>query len=48
MIVTKEDVHDGKMLKELVDDISKNYNIKKHWLTGEHMILKTTSGILTN
>ncbi len=31
MSVTKEDVHDGKMLKELVDDISKNYdiNIKK-------------------
>lgn len=29
MRVTKEDVHDGKMLKELVDDVSKNYDIKK-------------------
>jgi len=29
MSVTKEDVHDGKMLKELVDDVSKNYDIKK-------------------
>lgn len=29
MFVTKEDVHDGKTLKELVDDVSKNYDIKK-------------------
>ena len=29
MSVTKEDIHDGKMLKELVDDVSKNYDIKK-------------------
>jgi Transposase DDE domain len=29
MRVTKEDVHDGKMLKEMVDDASKRYNIKK-------------------
>jgi transposase len=29
MSVTKEDVHDGKMLKELVDDVSKKYGIKK-------------------
>lgn len=29
MRVTKEDVHDGKMLKELVDDASKRYSIKK-------------------
>ena len=29
MRVTKEDVHDGKMLKELVDDASKKYRIKK-------------------
>ena len=29
MSVTKEDVHDGKTLKELVDDVSKNYDIKK-------------------
>ncbi len=27
--IIKEDVHDGKMLKELVDDVSNNYNIKK-------------------
>ena len=29
MRVTKEDIHDGKMLKELVDDASKKYHIKK-------------------
>ena len=29
MIVTKEDVHDIKMLKEIVNDVSKNYDIKK-------------------
>src|SRR6478672_8155031 len=29
MSVTKEDVHDGKMLEELVNDVSKNYDIKK-------------------
>ena len=29
MIVTKEAVHDGKMLKEIVNDVSKNYDIKK-------------------
>lgn len=29
MIVTKEDVHDGKMLKEIVNDVSNNYDIKK-------------------
>ena len=29
MIVTKEDVYDGKMLKELVNDVSKKYDIKK-------------------
>ncbi|MPZ08558.1 MAG: IS5 family transposase, partial [Nitrososphaeraceae archaeon] len=29
MRVTKEDVHDGKMLKELVDDVSKNHGVKK-------------------
>ncbi len=29
MSITKEDVHDGKMLKELVDDVSKKYDIKK-------------------
>ena len=46
MIVTKEDVHDGKMLKELVDNVSKRYIIKKmHWQTGV-TILKTISDIL--
>jgi transposase len=29
MKVTKEDIHDGKMLKEIVNDVSKNYDIKK-------------------
>jgi hypothetical protein len=29
MRVTKEGVYDGKMLKELVDDVSKNHGIKK-------------------
>jgi transposase len=29
MSVTKEDVHDGKMLKELINDVSKRYSIKK-------------------
>ncbi len=29
MSVTKEDVYDGKMLKDLVDNVSKNYSIKK-------------------
>ena len=29
MEVTKEDVYDGKMLKELVDGVSKRYSIKK-------------------
>ena len=29
MRVTKEGIHDGKMLKELVDDASKKYSIKK-------------------
>jgi transposase len=29
MRVTKEDVHDGKLLKELVDDASEKYRIKK-------------------
>jgi hypothetical protein len=29
MSVTKKVVHDGKMLKELVNDVSKNYDIKK-------------------
>ena len=29
MNVTKENVHDGKMLKELVGDVSKNNNIQK-------------------
>ena len=29
MKVTKEDVHDGKMLKELVDGVSYRYSIKK-------------------
>lgn len=29
MRVTKECVHDGKMLNELIDNVSKNYNIKK-------------------
>jgi Transposase DDE domain len=29
MSVTKEDVYDGKMLKELVDDVSKKHSIKK-------------------
>ena len=45
MSVTKESVHDGKILKELVDAVSNNYNIKKYWLT-EPMILKTTLGTL--
>lgn len=29
MSTTKEDVHGGKMLKELADNVSKNHNIKK-------------------
>ncbi len=29
MYITKEDVHDGKMLKELVDNVSRKYTIKK-------------------
>ena len=29
MSVTKENIHDGKMLKELVDNVSKKYDIKK-------------------
>jgi transposase len=29
MIVTKEAVHDGKMLKEIANDVSSNYDIKK-------------------
>jgi Transposase DDE domain len=29
MSVTKEDVYDGKMLKELVDSVSQNHFIKK-------------------
>ena len=29
MNVTKENVHDGKILKELVGDVSKNNNIQK-------------------
>jgi hypothetical protein len=29
MSITKENVHDGRMLKELVNDVSKKYNIKK-------------------
>jgi hypothetical protein len=29
MSITKENVHDGRMLKELVDDVSKRYNIKR-------------------
>ncbi len=42
MSITKEeDVHDGKMLKELVDDVSKKYDIKKVLVDGG-MILKIT------
>jgi hypothetical protein len=44
MSITKEDVHDVQMLKELVDDVSKIYNIKKVMADGV-MILKTTSDI---
>ena len=29
MIVTKEAVHDGKMLKEIANNVSNNYDIKK-------------------
>lgn len=36
MSVTKEDVHDGKVLKELVDDISENYNVKKVMADGAY------------
>ena len=46
MSVTKENVHDGKILKELVGDvISKNNIFKKYWLTGP-MIQKTTLSTL--
>ena len=47
MVVTKENVHDGKILKELVGDIIlKNY-IQKYWLM-VLMIQKTTLSILMN
>jgi hypothetical protein len=36
MSITKEDVHDGKMLKELVDDVSDNYSIKKVMADGAY------------
>jgi hypothetical protein len=36
MRVTKEDVHDGQMLKELVDDTSKKYRIKKVMADGAY------------
>ncbi len=37
MSVTKEeDVCDGKMLKELVDDVSKKYDIKKVLADGSY------------
>lgn len=36
MKVTKEDVHDGQILKELVDDVSKRYRIKKVMADGAY------------
>ena len=36
MSVTKESVHDGKMLKELVDAVSNNYDIKKVMADGAY------------
>jgi transposase len=36
MSVTKEDVYDGKMLKELVDDVSKKHSIKKVLADGSY------------
>ena len=43
MIVTKEDIHDGKILKELVGDVfSKNTIFKKYWQKTEPMIQKNT------
>jgi hypothetical protein len=29
MNITKEKIHDGKILKELIEDVSKNNNIMK-------------------
>ena len=46
MSVTKENIHDGKMLKELVDNVSKKYDIKKVLADGGYMILKITLSIL--
>ena len=49
MEVAKENIHDGKMLKKLVDYVgSKNNSIKKILADGAPMILKTTSSILIN
>ncbi len=46
MNVTKENVHDGKILKRLVDDASsKNNNIQKV-LADEHIILRKILHIL--
>ena len=43
MSVTKEDVHDGKILKELVGYVlSKNTIFKKYWQKKEPMIQKKT------
>ncbi len=36
MSVTKEDVHDGKMLKELVEGVPNNYDIKKVMADGAY------------
>ena len=36
MSVTKDDVYDGKMLKELVDGVSKRYSIKKVLADGDY------------
>ena len=36
MNVTKENVHDGKILKELVHNVSKNNNIQKVLVDGAY------------
>ena len=46
MSVTKEDVYDGKMLKELVDDVFlRSIPSKRYWQMGV-MIPKTNLDIL--
>ncbi len=48
MDVTKENIHDVKMLKGLVSDIATTPAILKKYWPMVPMILKITLGILTN